>query len=96
MKTESTDQLNKNASVTRKQRYVTVAPSPLNAVKLDLGIIIVLSVIIWVLIPRLIADELLQIFVLAGFGLLAAVWIIFRTRRVMRSHMQKVDSDGEA
>ena len=95
MKNKSTLESDKNASVTRKGRYVTVAPSPLNAVKLDLGIIIVLSVIVWVLVSQLITDELMQFISLFVFGLLSTGWIILRTRRVIKAHLEKAQANGE-
>jgi len=95
MKNKSTIQSDRDASVTRKDRYVTVAPSPLNAVKLDLGIILVLSALVWVLITQLVTNELVQFLLLFSFGLLATCWIVIRTRRVIKAHLQKARVNGE-
>ena len=60
-----------------------VAASPLNGVKLDLGIILMLAVVL-----------LLTSFLfnwpgswgLAGFSLVSMFWLVWRTRKVLRSN----------
>ena len=65
-----------------------MAASPFNDVKLDLGIIIVLSVIVLVLVTSLVDSEVTQVLGLLAYGILATGWIIFRTRNIMRRHQQ--------
>jgi len=64
---------------------VTVPASPLNAVKLDLAIILFLSVLVWLLVSYLVEGIFIQILYLAGFGLVSMLWLIVRTRRVLKS-----------
>jgi len=72
-----------DASVTRKTRYVTVAPSPLNVVKLDLAIIIFLSIIVAIFVMNYFDDTQTQLMTLSGFGLFCMFWLIVRTKRVL-------------
>ncbi|NOY67242.1 MAG: hypothetical protein GXP13_07515 [Gammaproteobacteria bacterium] len=84
---------NKGASVTRKTRHVTVAPSPLNTVKLDLGIIIFLSVLVTITVLNYFDDAFMQLMFLSGFGLISTVWIIFRTKRVLASYRAQITGE---
>lgn len=72
-----------SASVTGG-RGVTVAPSPLNEIKLDLGIILVVGFLLLLLLQGRILDGLsLQLLLLASYGLLGMIWIVVRTRRIL-------------
>lgn len=62
---------------------LTVAPSPLNEVKLDLGIILVVGGLLLLIQGRIIDDLALQFLLLLSYGLLGMTWIIVRVRRVM-------------
>lgn len=73
------------ASLSRRGRGFTVAASPFNGVKLDLAIVVVIGGLVWLIHDRLISAPLGQLLVLASYGLGAMCWIIYKTRRVMRS-----------
>ena len=62
---------------------LTVAPSPLNEVKLDLGIILVVGVLLLLVQGRVVDSLPLQLLLLLSYGLLGMSWIIVRVRRVM-------------
>lgn len=70
--------------VTRIRRAFTVAASPLNGVKFELGIVLCLAGLAWLLHDRLISDVVLQLLGLAACGLAGMFWIILRTRRILR------------
>ena len=72
-----------DASVARKTRHVTVAASPLNVVKLDLAIIIFLSIIVAVIVLNAVDSAIAQLLYLAGFGFVSMFWLVFRTKRVV-------------
>lgn len=62
---------------------ITVAPSPLNEVKLDLGVILSVGVLL-LLVQGRVTDHLsLQLLLLLSYGLLGMIWIIIRVRRVI-------------
>jgi hypothetical protein len=75
---------------------LTVAPSPLNEVKLDLGIILVVGGLLLLIQGRIINDLALQFLLLLSYGLLGMAWIIVRVRRVMaKLDRERADvSDG--
>lgn len=60
--------------------------SPLNAVKLDLAIIIFIALVLGLLVEYTIHSLRVQLSILAGFGFLAMGWLIWRTRRVLARH----------
>ena len=61
-----------------------VAPSPFNPVKLELGVILVVGVLLVLVQGRLNLTPLTQLLVLLIYGVLGAVWVIVRTRRILR------------
>ena len=70
---------------------MTVAPSPLNEVKLDLAIILVVGVLLLLVQGRLLDSLLAQLLVLASYGLLGMLWIVIRIRNVL----QRIARDRE-
>ena len=62
---------------------LTVAPSPLNEVKLDLGIILTVGVLLLLVQGRALESLSLQLLLLLSYGLLGMLWIVIRVRRVM-------------
>lgn len=82
-------------SVTGGQGW-TVAPSPFNEVKLDLGVILSVGVVLLLVQGRALDSLLAQFLVLACYGVLGMLWIIMRVRRVMArlAREQERHSDG--
>ncbi len=80
-------------SITRKRRTVTVAPSPFNGIKFELGIILLLLPLIWVVVERLVADTLLEFALLLAAASLASAWLVWRTRTVLR-RLEREREDG--
>lgn len=62
---------------------ITVAPSPLNEVKLDLGVILSVGVLLLFVQGRVTDHLSLQLLLLLSYGLLGMIWIIIRVRRVI-------------
>lgn len=62
---------------------MTVAPSPLNEVKLDLGIILAVGALLLLVQGRVVDGLALQFLLLLSYGLLGMIWIVARVRRVM-------------
>ncbi|MFO1420177.1 MAG: hypothetical protein U1F59_04365 [Candidatus Competibacteraceae bacterium] len=62
---------------------MTVAPSPLNEIKLDLGIILVVGFLLLLLQGRILDSLSLQLLLLASYGLLGMIWIVARARRIL-------------
>ncbi|MFP4132379.1 MAG: hypothetical protein ACOC48_03050 [Thiohalospira sp.] len=63
---------------------MTVAPSPFNAVKRDLGLILLLLPLAWLVIHRLVSGAGAQAAWLTAFSLVAAVWVLVRAWWVRR------------
>ncbi|HEC20432.1 MAG TPA: hypothetical protein ENI97_14020 [Gammaproteobacteria bacterium] len=61
-----------------------VAASPFNGVKLELGISLILGVLLWLGAEFITADVGVQLLLLLSYGVLAAAWLVWRTRAVMR------------
>lgn len=62
---------------------LTVAPSPLNDVKLDLGVILTVGVVLLLVQGRVLDSLWLQVLLLASYSLLGMIWTVIRTRRIM-------------
>ncbi len=71
----------------REGRKRTEVPaSPLNPVKLELALALVLGVSLLLVAPRLFPEAGDQLLALAAYGGLAALWITLRTRAILRRH----------
>ena len=67
----------------RRRRYFRVAPSPLNEVKFDLGIVLVVGSLLLLVVARISGDAWTQVAILLAYGLLGMIWIIVRVRLVI-------------
>ncbi|MGD8639296.1 MAG: hypothetical protein PVF34_06080 [Gammaproteobacteria bacterium] len=61
-----------------------VGPSPLNAVKLELAIIIVIGLVFWIALDSITSNDVAQIGLLFLFGIVSAAWLVLRTRHLAR------------
>lgn len=79
-----------------KGKGLTVAPSPLNEVKLDLGVILTVGGLLLLVQGRVTGDLRLQFLLLLSYGLLGMAWIVTRVRRVVAklARERKLGSDG--
>ncbi len=65
-----------------RAKTFTVAPSPFNTVKFDLGIILIIGCLLLLAHGRITSSPLLQFLLLLGYGIMSMAWIVFRTRRI--------------
>ncbi len=66
-----------------------VAPSPFNAVKLELGVLIVLNLSLLAMLNSIIQDGFIQIALLLMAGIAGMVWIIWRTHKILKEQHRK-------
>jgi len=79
----------------KRAHSVTVYTTPLNAVKYDLGIFILLILPVWALVERLVVDVDQQFLYLLAYSAFAAVWLVIRIQRaVARATGTKGDNNG--
>jgi len=64
-----------------------VAASPFNTVKFELGFVVIIGIVLWFIINNIIASFGKQLLILAGYGVIGALWIVFRTRQIVK-HQQ--------
>ena len=74
-----------DASLSRRRKVFTVQASPFNAIKLDLALILIVGVVVLVTHDRLVEHQLGQLAILVGYGFAAMLWVVMRTRRVLKS-----------
>lgn len=79
-------------SLPLKKRGVTVSASPFNVVKLELGIILFLTVIVWVLVDKLVTNPVSQLLWLGGFGVVFMSWLLIRIS-VLKRGLSKKESE---
>ena len=65
------------------RRGLTVAPSPFNEVKLDLGVILAVGLVLLFVQSRALDSLLAQFLALGSYGLLGMLWIVVRTRCIL-------------
>lgn len=85
--------MDKTPSVTRKRREITVAPSPFNPVKFELGLIMLLAVAVYVMVEKWVDNSLLRWTVLAATGILSMLWLILRSMQVSRKVRQDLGKE---
>ena len=73
-------------SVTRERKYFAVVASPFNVVKLTLGVMILVGALLALVAGRLAASPVIQVALLGSYGVLAALWLIAKTRQVAQAH----------
>ncbi len=73
----------KEASSVTGRKGLAVAPSPLNEVKLDLGVILAVGGVLLLVQGRVVDSVGLQVLLLASYGVLGMLWIVVRTRCIM-------------
>jgi UPF0716 family protein affecting phage T7 exclusion len=61
----------------------TVAPSPFNSVKFELGVILLVGLLLLLAHGRVIGSPRLQLLLLAAYGIIGMGWLIVRTRRIL-------------
>lgn len=61
-----------------------VAASPFNGIKLELGMCVVLGLLLWLGADSITADDDSQLLLLLGFSLACTIWLVVRTRAVLR------------
>jgi hypothetical protein len=66
-----------------RAKTFTVAPSPFNTVKFELGVILILGTLLVLVHGRITSSPRLQFLLLSAYGILGMVWIVLRTRRIM-------------
>ena len=74
-------------SVTRARKYFAVDPSPFNVVKLALGVIMVVGALLGLVTSRLAVSSMTQVLVLSSYGVIAALWLIAKTRQVVQAQV---------
>ncbi len=74
------------------QGHFAVSASPFNGVKLELSLVLVIGLILWLALERLFPHRVEAFFMLVGYSLLAAGWIILRVRKILK---QTVDSEAK-
>ncbi len=81
----------------RRKRGIGVAPSPFNRVKFELGVVLVLLPLLWLVVERVVDGWLAQLVVLLLAASAAALWLVLRTRSVVRQvELEQRRQDGGA
>lgn len=73
---------------------LSVAASPLNGVKFELGVILLVGLLLVPVIGRVLADPLWQFVALIGYGFAGALWLVIRARRVLGREARREPADG--
>lgn len=82
-------------SVPGSGKSFAVAASPFNAVKLSLGVMIVVGLLLVLVTGRLTSSTPTQLLLLVSYGVIAAIWLVHRTRVVLREQTELAASSAE-
>ena len=66
-----------------RDKTFTVAPSPFNSVKFELGVILFAGLLLLLAHGRFIDSPRLQLVLLIAYGISGMAWLIVRTRRIL-------------
>ena len=58
--------------------------TPFNGIKIELGFAILLGAILWLAADSITVDAATQWLMLLGYGLTSMIWLMLRTRAIMR------------
>ncbi len=79
-----------------RAKTFTVAPSPFNSIKFELGVILCVGLLLLLLTSRVIGSTGLQLALLAAYGLIGTAWLLIRTHRILvRRQAAARHSDNE-
>lgn len=71
---------------------MSVAASPFNRVKLELGFALFFGILLWLAVDFITHSIDTQLLILVSYGLIASIWLVIRTRQVLKQH----ESEPEA
>jgi len=92
--TNTTSHRPEDASLTTSRPGFTIAPSPFNGVKFELGVVLVLGVLLFLVQGKLSDSLWVQSLLLGAYGLTGMGWIVFRTRQVLDRHQGRDHRHG--
>ncbi len=72
--------------------HFAVSASPFNGVKLELALVLIVGLILWLVSEQLFPHRMEAFFMLIGYSLLAAGWIILRVRNIVKQLSDQVES----
>ena len=72
----------------KKSKSVTVAPSPLNSVKLELAIVLIILSVLFLAVDSITQNIWMQLSLLFAAGVSGMIWIIIRTRATVKKQLQ--------
>ena len=84
-----TQQEKRRDSVHRKGKGFTVSASPMNGVKFELGVILMVALLFWLVVERVTDDSFWKLLSLLLYGVVAMAWLIFRTRQVLVQSLRR-------
>ena len=84
----------KPESVPENKKGFTINASPLNPVKFELGIVLIIGILLLV-INEFLTDSLSgQFLILGAYSLISMVWLVLRARKVVKHNSNAVNGNG--
>lgn len=74
----------KPESLPENKKGFTVNASPLNPVKLELGIILIVGILLLLINGYITDSRTTQFLILGGYGVFAMAWLVVRARSVVK------------
>jgi len=73
----------KNDSIPENRSGFTVAASPFNPVKLELGAILIIGIVLLLIVDSVTDSRVSQLGILLCYGLSAMGWLVIRVRKIL-------------
>lgn len=67
----------------------SVAASPFNGIKLDIGIFLLVGIILLVVLENISISATIEWLVLAGYGLMTFLWVFIRARKILKKTLEE-------
>jgi len=77
-----------------KKKVFSVSASPLNPVKLELVIILLVGLLLWLLLDSITENLSAQIAILFLYSVAGALWLLLRTRSIVSRIQKPSDTDS--
>lgn len=90
---KQSESVKEGGSIARHGTGFTVAASPLNAIKFELGAGLVALLLVWLLLLPLLREPWQEVLALAAASSVLTLWLLLRVRAQLKRHGRKATSE---
>lgn len=72
-----------------------VSASPLNSVKLDLAILLMIGIVVFIMVTQFVHSTVWQFLVLFFYGFIGMGWLIHKTRKILSVYTHEQENEDQ-